>query len=198
MAKVFFLSEATLKAESILQDNVDMKVISPTIYDVQRFYILPILGTSLYNDVSTQIENSNVSAANQTLLDEYIQPAMIWYCRYELPMNMNYKYFNKSVGVQNADNMTPASMDEIMVIMDRAKNKAEFYAERCTKFLLSNQITYPLYLNQPDADIDTIWAKKTNYTNGMVIGDNACCRGEYNFRGIPTGKSMFNRDCNDC
>ena len=47
MARVLFLSEATLKAESILQDNVDMKVVTPTILDVQNFYILPILGTTL-------------------------------------------------------------------------------------------------------------------------------------------------------
>ncbi len=133
MAKVLFLSEATLKAESILQDNVDMKVVSPTIYDVQQYYILPILGTSLYNDVVSQVQSGTVSAAYQTLLDTYIQPTMIWYCRYELPMNMNYKYFNKAVGVQNADNMTPASIEEIAYITDRAKNKAEWYAERLTK-----------------------------------------------------------------
>ncbi|MFN9518313.1 MAG: hypothetical protein ACK574_01090 [Bacteroidota bacterium] len=89
MAKVLFLSEATLKAESILQDNVDMKVVSPTIYDVQQYYILPILGTSLYNDVVSQVQSGTVSAAYQTLLDTYIQPTMIWYCRYEVPRNMN-------------------------------------------------------------------------------------------------------------
>ena len=198
MAKIMFLSEATLKAESILQDNVDMKVVTPTIYDVQQFYILPILGTSLYNDVASQIQNSNVSAAYQTLLDTYIQPAMIWYCRYELPMNMNYKYFNKAVGVQNADNMTPASIEEIAYITDRAKNKAEWYSERLTKFLLSNQTTYPLYLNQPNADIDTIFAKRTNYTSGMVIGDGDCCMGKYNFINIGRSKSQLNRNCNDC
>jgi hypothetical protein len=198
MAKVLFLSEATLKAESILQDNVDMKVVSPTIYDVQQYYILPILGTSLYNDVVSQVQSGTVSAAYQTLLDTYIQPTMIWYCRYELPMNMNYKYFNKAVGVQNADNMTPASIEEIAYITDRAKNKAEWYAERLTKFLLSNQTTYPLYLNQPNADIDTIFAKRTNYTSGMVIGDSDCCMGKYNFTGIGKSKSMLNRNCNDC
>jgi hypothetical protein len=31
---------------------------------------------------------------------------------------MNYKYFNKAVGVQNADNMQPASMNEIRDIME--------------------------------------------------------------------------------
>lgn len=198
MAKVMFLSEATLKQESILQDNVDMKVVTPTIYDVQNYFILPILGTSLYKDISSEIEAGNVSQKYKDLLDLYIQPTMIWYCRMELPLNINYKYFNKAVGVQNADNMNPASMDEIQMLMDRAKNKAEWYAERLTKFLLANQTTYPLYLTQTNVDIDTIFANRTNYTSGMVIGGSDCCRGSYNFQNIPTDKGFLNRGCNDC
>lgn len=198
MAKVMFISEATLKAESILQDNVDMKVVTPTIYDVQNYFILPILGSSLYKDISSEIEAGNVSQKYKDLLDLYIQPTMIWYCRMELPLNINYKYFNKAVGVQNADNMNPASMDEIQMLMDRAKNKAEWYAERLTKFLLANQTTYPLYLTQTNVDIDTIFANRTNYTSGMVIGGSDCCRGSYNFQNIPTDKGFLNRGCNDC
>jgi len=193
-----FISEATLKAESILQDNVDMKVVTPTIYDVQNYFILPILGTSLYKDISSEIEGGNVSQKYKDLLDLYIQPTMIWYCRMELPLTINYKYFNKAVGVQNADNMNPASMDEIQMLMDRAKNKAEWYAERLTKFLLANQTTYPLYLTQTNVDIDTIFANRTNYTSGMVIGGSDCCRGSYNFQNIATDKGFLNRGCNDC
>ena len=54
-AQVLFLSEQTLKQRSVLQDNVDMKIVTPTIIEVQEFYILPILGTSLYNELKTQI-----------------------------------------------------------------------------------------------------------------------------------------------
>lgn len=198
MATAIFLSEATLKAESILQDNVDMKVVTPTIKDVQNFYILPILGTSLYNDISDKIIASTLTNNDKNLLDLYIQPTMIWYVRMELPLNINYKYFNKSVGVQNADNLVPASLGEIQAIMDRAKNKAEWYAERLTKYLLSNQTIFPLYLSQPNADIDTIFAKRTNYTNGMVLGDSNCCMGEFNFRNLRVDRGFLNRDCNDC
>jgi len=197
MARVLFLSESTLKAESILQDNVDMKVVTPTIYDVQNYYILPILGTTLYNELVAQVLAGSLNGANKTLMDTYIQPAMIWYTRLELPMNMNYKYFNKSVGVQNADNMNPASLDEIRAIEDRARNKAEFYAERLTKFLLSNPTIYPSYLTQTDPNIDTLYPKRTNYTSGMVLGDTSCCFGENNFRGIPIdrGRKEYCKYC---
>lgn len=196
MAQVILLSEATLKQRSILQDNVDMKVVSPAILDVQEEYILPILGTSLYNDLLEQVTNT-LTNDYRTLLDDYITRCMIWYCKFELPMDLTYKYFNKSVGVMNAENMNAASMDELQYVLNRAKNKAEWYAERLTKFLLSNPTKYPLYLNQPNAQIDTIFAKRTNYTSGLSLGDGDCCMGDYNFKGIKIQPSEF-RDCKWC
>ena len=200
MAKVYFLSEATLKAESILQDNVDMKVIAPTIWDVQNFYVLPILGTTLYNDLIDKVRHNTLTGNDKNLMDTYITPTMVWYCRAELPLVMNYKYFNKSVGVQNADNMNPASLEEIGFLMNNAKNKAEWYAERLTKYLMSNQTLFPNYLNQINSNIDTIYAKRTNYTSGMVLGGSGCCKGDYNFTGIRNAPSEYNRNegCNNC
>jgi hypothetical protein len=198
MAKAIFLSEATLKQESILQDNVDMKIVTPTIIDVQSFYILPILGTALYNDFVTKIIAGTLSNSYKLLLDTYITPAMIWYVRYELPLNINYKYFNKAVGVQNADNMQPASIDELTMVMDRAKNKAEWYAERLTKYLYANDTTYPLFLNQPNSDLATIYAKQSNYTSGMLLDDNSCCMGQYNFTDLETSPSVTGRGCTFC
>jgi hypothetical protein len=200
MAKVYFLSEATLKAESILQDNVDMKVIAPTIWDVQNFYVLPILGTTLYNDLIDKVRHNTLTGNDKNLMDTYITPTMVWYCRAELPLVMNYKYFNKSVGVQNSDNMNPASLEEIGFLMNNAKNKAEWYAERLTKYLMSNQTLFPNYLNQINSNIDTIYAKRTNYTSGMVLGGSGCCKGDYNFTGIRNAPSEYNRNegCNNC
>ena len=197
MADVLFLSEAVLKQQSILQDNVDMKVVTPIIREVQYYYVLPILGTALYEDLVAKVAAGTLSNTEKDLLDDYIIPCMVQYCKYELPMAMNYKYFNKSVGVQNADNMNPASLDEIRAIEDRAKNKAEWYAERLTKYLLANPTLFPLYLSQPNANIDTIYAKRTNYTSGMYLGDNGCCMGDDNFKGIRIQPSEY-RKCSYC
>jgi hypothetical protein len=183
-AEVLFLSEQTLKDRSVLQDNVDMKVVKPTITDVQKYYVLPIMGTQLYNEVINQIRTGTLTVLNTTLLNDYITDVMVWYCRMELPMAMNYKYFNKAVGVQNADNMQPASMQDIERIMDDARNKAQVYAQRMTNYLLANSVQYPLYLNQVNTNVDTIFAKQNNYNSGLVLGDGNGCGGQYNFQGI--------------
>lgn len=183
-AEVLFLSEQTLKDRSVLQDNVDMKVVKPTITDVQKYYILPIMGTQLYNEVINQIRTNTLTNLNTTLLNDYITDVMVWYCRMELPMAMNYKYFNKAVGVQSADNVQPASMQDIEVLMNDARNKAQVYAQRMTNYLLANSVQYPLYLNQVNTNVDTIFAKQNNYNSGLVLGDGNECQGQYNFQGI--------------
>jgi hypothetical protein len=197
-AQVLFLSEQTLKQRSVLQENVDMKIVTPTIIEVQEFYILPILGTSLYNELKTQIAANTVSVANKNLIDNYITNTMIWYMQVELPLSMNYKYFNKSVGVQNADNMQPANMSEIRDLMDEARNKAQVYAERLTKFLLQNTKIYPLYLTQTGVGIDTIFPQRTNYNSGLVLGGDGCCMGNYNFRGIKIEPRELTQPCTFC
>ena len=197
-APVLFLSEQTLKQRSVLQDNVDMKVVTPTIIEVQEFYILPIIGTSLYNELKTQIAANTVSVANKVLLDTYITNTMIWYMRLELPLVMNFKYFNKAVGVQNADNMIPANMSEIRDIMDEARNKAQVYAERLRLFLLANTTAYPLYLTQTNVGIDTIFPQGNNYNSGLVLGNDGYCMGNYNFRGIPIEPAELRQPCTFC
>ena len=89
MATVLFISEETLKQETIISENVDPKLLVPTIKESQNIYLLPILGTSLYNQLVTQVSSNTVSAANVTLLDTYITHVLVKYCVYESIFNQN-------------------------------------------------------------------------------------------------------------
>jgi hypothetical protein len=161
------ISENYLKQNGVINDNADMKVITPTIVLVQDIYIHPILGSSLFNEIVAQIDAENVSAANENLLDNYILPTMLWYTLCECTPVFKYRYMNKGVLVKNSENSTPADLQEIQYLMDRWKNNAELYAERATKFLCANTTTYPLYTLNPDSD--DIKPNKTNYTNGLFL-----------------------------
>ena len=50
---IVLLSEEKLKNESVIQENVDPKIIKPVLKEVQSYYIIPILGSELYNDIQT-------------------------------------------------------------------------------------------------------------------------------------------------
>lgn len=179
MANVKFLSAQKVKDNSRINGNVDNKLLDPLILECQQDYILPIIGSGIYNQLITQITASTLTALNITLLDDYIVPCLIKYIEYEAPHYLNFKFTNANVGKKNTDESTPVNLEEMEVLMDRIKKKAEVRAERITKYLKTNYTSYPLYLN-PGSTHDTVFASRTNYTCGMVLDDDICNRcGEY-------------------
>jgi hypothetical protein len=166
------ITENYLKQSSIINDNADMKVITPTVILVQDLYIHPILGTDLFNEIKTQISNSSVSATNQTLLDDYILPTMVWYLLCECTPVFKYRYMNKGIMVKNSENSQPADLTEIQYLMDKWKNNAEAYAQRATNFLIRYSTTYPLYL--ANFESDEIKPNMNNYTSGLFLDGGDC------------------------
>lgn len=140
------MGETYLKQMTIINDNVDMKIITPTIEDVQRLYIEDVLGTQLFNQILSQIGSNTVSSANQTLLDSYILPFMKYYVLMEVSPVFKMRYMDKGLMVKSSDNSQPASQEEMLYIMDRWKDNAQKLAQKCTDYLRDNTATYPLFL----------------------------------------------------
>lgn len=170
MAVALFITEQFIKDNTLIDGNVDMKYLTTTIADAQRLHILPILGTALYNEISTQIIAGTVSANNQTLLNDYIQDALKYWVIYEGIDLFIYKVTNKSISKKNSDNSNPIDQVDVIRLMDRNKDKAEWFSQRLTDYLLANTTTYPLYLN-PGSSYDTIKPKVNNYDTGWNIDD---------------------------
>lgn len=165
---VLFISESKLKEMTIIHGNVDDKLITPIIIDCQDFYIEPILGTALYNQIKTQIPT--LTAANITLMDTYIIPCLVAYIKYMAVTDLSYKFTNKNVAKKNSENSQPLSSDESIYLLNELKNRAEYRGNRLAKFLQQNSTTYPLY-TLPGSGIDDVQPVGTAYTTGMVLDD---------------------------
>lgn len=169
-ANILFISETTLKDRSLLQDNVDPKLIRPTIKQTQDMYIEPILGTGLYRELQEQIENGTVSVLNKKLLDLYITDCICWYVASEMVMSLGFKMTNKNVLRKSSENSNEASLSELFDLMSYYKNKAEWYAQRITDYLIEFIVDYPLY-NNPGSGVDIIQPNGSSYSTGMYLGD---------------------------
>ena len=93
---VLFISEDYVKNNSIIDDNVDMKLILPSIRDCQELRVHPILGTPLYEDLKSKITLGSLTANDTKLLDDYIAPCMLQWTIYECSVSMLFKYRNAS------------------------------------------------------------------------------------------------------
>jgi hypothetical protein len=76
---------------------VDDKLINPEILTAQDMYILPALGTGLYERLQDGIQNQDLTNDESVLLDTYVTPCLVYYVISELPMGLSYQFYNKGL-----------------------------------------------------------------------------------------------------
>lgn len=176
---VLFITEVHIKEVSIIDENIDAKLIQNAIREAQDIYVHPILGTGLYNELKTQISAGTLTALNTTLLDDYVKWSLIYWTLYTGVDIFTYKIRNKGIYKQTSENSNSIDLEETRRLMDSFRNKAEWYSERVTKYLLEYQTSYPLYIN-PGTTVDTIHPKKNNYTTDWYLGGSRKKDSDYN------------------
>lgn len=167
-----------------VESTYDQKQLCEVIWDTQRQDIRPIIGSALYNELLTQIQNETVTALNATLLDEYINPVMKFYVLANGLYVFNYKIRQKGVMTMNSDNANPASMQELDKIYHYYRDKGQTDADMLMRYLIENDDDYPLYKDAGDG-VDTVHPKHNQYNVGIYMGRyrsgyNPCGTGDEN------------------
>lgn len=179
MARALFINENFLKENSEIDENVDQKLINPTIFLVQKKYIEKTLGTVLYNDLAAKIIAGTLAGDDLTLVNEYIADAMIYWCMHELQVPLTYKFRNKSVNRNTDPNSQPASFEEHKYLRDYYKPNAQYFTERLEKYLCANSTLYPLYCTE-DA-IDELSPRDTPPQIAVYLGPSQPQRDRYGY-----------------
>ena len=110
---ILFISVNTIKERSGLHNNVDEKLVNPEILASQDMFILPCLGTALYNRLQDGIVADDLTALEQDILDTYITPTLVYYVLSELPMGLSYQFYNKGLIRKSGDGQENPSASEI-------------------------------------------------------------------------------------
>jgi len=176
---ILFVSVNTIKERTGVHNNLDEKLINPEILASQDMFILPCLGTALYNRLQDGIENDDLTALESDILDTYITPTLVYYVLSELPMGLSYQFYNKGLIRKSGDGQENPSASDMIDVADRYKSRAEFYKQRLVKFLKEKAVKglLPLYLN-PGNTIDTMIPENQAYTTSIWLGDSDICCGK--------------------
>jgi hypothetical protein len=185
---ILFISSDTIKERSGLHYNVDEKLIKPEIKTSQDMYILPALGSALYNRIQDGISCNNLTCDEKTLLDDYVADTLVNYVLSELPQGLSFQFYNKGLVRKSSDNTDMPSMQDLIDIANRYRARAEFYKQRLIKYLKQNQTLYPLYLNF-GSGIDAIQPDNDAYRASIWLGDDYCCKGERTFKELYQGNN---------
>lgn len=189
MAQVLLISPDEFKEATPVHGNVDEKLIRQSILACQDIFVQNIIGTGIYLQLKTQVSAGTLTALNTTLLNDYIQPAMRYWIMAEIIRPISLRYMNVGMEQKRTEMSNPISEKTITETENHYRNRAEWYAEQCTKYLCENSDDYPLFLN-PGTGADVIVPNSNNYTTSIFLGG---IRGN-STRNIPSYDEPFRRN----
>lgn len=93
-----FISTEDLKNNSLIQENVDDKILEVVILRVQKYVLRPILGTAFYKSLSERINNEEaLTDLESEMMDDYVFPLMTVACDRKSIKAVTYQIRNKAV-----------------------------------------------------------------------------------------------------
>lgn len=167
----YIVLPSVVKERMSLHDNVDDKLIYPEIKAVQDLYIMPLLGSTLFNKILNDIANNTLTGDYKDLMDNYLIMAICNYVMSELPEGLNYQFWNKGVSQKTVDNATQPTMSEMYSIVAKYKSRAEHYVNRARMYLIEyGNEKFPEYVTFV-AGVDTVYPDRTSYTIPIYLGN---------------------------
>ena len=166
--KILLMTADYYKRNSVVNLNVDDSLINPQIIKAQNLNIERVLGSDLFNLLLSEVEAQSVSARMVTLLEDYIQPALVEWVTYAGLLYFNYKVTNKAVLKKSSDNSEASDLNEVNYLRQDVRDDAEYYTDRLVKFLCANDTVYPEYEDGNTED-DDIKPSKKSFFGGIYL-----------------------------
>lgn len=159
MTTTFIISEEKLREFTDINDNLDSKLIKNAVREAQDIYLQRLTGTSLYEYILEQIDADTLSGNYKTLVDDFIQPMLI-YAAYWEALDAIYTRPRNNGLIQPTGGENSEKADATMYNRKRqmCENKMEYYSERLTNYLIQNQNDFP-QLN----DNGPFWKQNPDY-----------------------------------
>tara|TARA_R100000781_G_scaffold11218_1_gene10325 strand:+ start:159 stop:734 length:576 start_codon:yes stop_codon:yes gene_type:complete len=168
------ISSDSLKRTTTISASVDDNLIHPVILLAQDRYILPVLGTDLFEKLKTEVEGT--PAGNyETLLKDYVQKCLCQFTLATLYPVLRLRAVRHSVVQMDNEQGTSASFDDIEPLISSALDMGEFYRERLIDYLTENSSLFPEYSSNTGADMSPT---ARNYYSGINMDTNVNSRSQ--------------------
>lgn len=167
MPAVLLVSAQKIKAFTEVNDNVDEKLLLAGVQIAQDLGLQNLLGTSFYNHILNGAQNNTLTGPELTLLQEYIQPYLLWRATWESLPTLWMRVMNKSVIVGQTEQGAPVGKNDLNYLRNIHEARYEFYAQRLMDWIKNHPGDYPLYFAYNSND--GMKPAKENYYSGLYI-----------------------------
>ena len=148
MLKVLLISEDYIKTNSALNDNLWGKFLLPAIREAQDINLQIYLGECLYKTILGMVADGSITASTnesyKALLDDYIQPYLLYQIQANIVPVLNVKMTNIGSVVSKDEYINTLSQGNIDLVQSDFQHKADFYAQRILNFILNHSSEFNL------------------------------------------------------
>lgn len=166
MATALFISRTDLVKNSIIDGNTDTDLFIQFVKISQEIEIQNYLGTDLYNKISADIIAGTLTGDYLNLVNDYVQPMLIWYAQVNYYPYAAYKIKNGSISKHVSENSESVSKSEVDYLVAKARDTAEYYTRRFIDYMSFNSSTFPEYNSNSDSDV---YPSNDSLFNGWVL-----------------------------
>lgn len=136
-----FIKETDIAELTGFSGNIDSDSIKPAINVAQTTHLKRILGQSLYDKISTEIENNTLSGDYLTIYNDYIVYMTAFFsASIYLSLNTS-KTTNAGTYKLNPDNATSSSNNEVVILGNNYKAIAASYEDNFREFMKTISIS---------------------------------------------------------
>lgn len=145
-AEILLSSEAFIKAQTNISDNVAGKYILPSLREAQEVGLKSIVGETMLAKLKSLVEKNEVNADGNAVYKELLDKAQ-YYLAYmtivEIVNKVTFKIGNAGLVRTTDENMQTASQSEIVTQIEYYQGKADFYCVELQNYILNNIAQLP-------------------------------------------------------
>ena len=154
MATALFIKRADLIKNTAMSGSVDTDKFIQFIKIAQEIHVRNYMGTDLYDKISQDIIDGNLTGDYLNLVNDYIQPMLIHYAMAEYLPFAAYTIANGGVYKHNSENSSIANKEEVDLLISRERDYAEYYTQRFIDYMSFNADSkFPEYYTNSNEDI---------------------------------------------
>jgi len=150
-----FVTPEEMASTTVLGGNVDVDKYIPCVASVQLTIIEPLLGTLLYDKISTDAENDDLTGLYLTLYDDFVKPITKNMAVAEYIEIGSYMVTNGGIFKHTGDNIEVVDKQEVQFLAGKYRAIAQAMIIRFNKWICKNTITeYKVCQDEVNANKD--------------------------------------------
>jgi hypothetical protein len=166
MATALFITPTDLKQNSLIDGNVDVDKFIQFIKIAQQIHMQNYLGTELYDKISQDIIDQDLTGDYLILVRDYLKDMLIHFAMVDYLPFAAYQVANGGVFKNTSENSESVTKQEVDTLIDKHRTFAQFYTRRFIDFMTFNQSKYPEY--NASSNEDMYPSRDANFT-GWVL-----------------------------